>query len=131
MHIVQPLGKLFSKFGSRGSGAAQFAGPHYAAVNSHHNIIISDFHNHNIKVNTFTFDKSRSINLFQVFTKDGHFIFSFGRNGWLKNIPTKVLKITSAGEGNGQFNAPTGVAVDAQDNILVADWGNSRIQVNR
>ena len=33
------------------------------------------------------------------------------------------------GEGNGQFNAPTGVAVDSQDNILVADWGNSRIQV--
>ena len=30
------------------------------------------------------------------------------------------------GEGNGQFNAPTGVAVDSQDNILVADWGNSR-----
>ena len=35
----------------------------------------------------------------------------------------------SNGEGNGQFNAPTGLAVDAQDNILVADWGNSRIQI--
>ena len=35
------------------------------------------------------------------------------------------------GEGNGQFNAPTGVAVDTQDNILVADWGNSRIQVRK
>ena len=126
MHIVQPLGKLFSKFGSRGSGAAQFAGPHYAAVNSHHNIIISDFHNHNIKVNTFTSDKSRTINLFQVFTKDGHFIFSFGRNGGLKYVH-HFLKNIPAGEGNGQFNAPTGVAVDAQDNILVADWGNSRI----
>lgn len=33
------------------------------------------------------------------------------------------------GEGNGQFNAPTGVAVDKNDNIIVADWGNSRIQV--
>jgi len=37
----------------------------------------------------------------------------------------------SAGEGNGQFGAPTGVAVDRQGNILVADWGNSRIQVSR
>jgi len=36
----------------------------------------------------------------------------------------------SAGEGNGQFGAPTGVAVDRQGNILVADWGNSRIQVS-
>jgi len=37
----------------------------------------------------------------------------------------------SAGEGNGQFGAPTGVAVDKQGNILVADWGNSRIQVSQ
>jgi len=33
------------------------------------------------------------------------------------------------GEGNGQFNGPTGVAVDTAGNILVADWGNARIQV--
>ena len=50
----------------------------------------------------------------QVFDADGEFQFSFGSNG----------------EGNGQFNAPTGVAVDAQDNIIVADWGNSRVQVS-
>ena len=50
----------------------------------------------------------------QVFDSDGDFQFSFGSNG----------------EGNGQFNAPTGVAVDAQDNIIVADWGNSRVQVD-
>ena len=49
----------------------------------------------------------------QVFDSEGDFQFSFGSNG----------------EGNGQFNAPTGVAVDAQDNIIVADWGNSRVQV--
>jgi len=40
-------------------------------------------------------------------------LFSFGRNG----------------EGIGEFNAPTGIAVDKRDNIIVADWGNSRIQV--
>ncbi|XP_059080014.1 tripartite motif-containing protein 2-like [Tigriopus californicus] len=49
----------------------------------------------------------------QVFDSEGEFMFCFGSNG----------------EGNGQFNAPTGVATDKQDNILVADWGNSRIQV--
>lgn len=41
-----------------------------------------------------------------------------------------MLKFGSNGEGNGQFNAPTGVAVDVNGNIIVADWGNSRIQVN-
>ena len=50
VHILQPSGKLVTKFGSRGSEMDQFAGPHYAAVNSLGNIIISDFHNHNIKV---------------------------------------------------------------------------------
>lgn len=49
----------------------------------------------------------------QVFDSEGDYLYSFGSNG----------------EGNGQFNAPTGVAVDRNDNILVADWGNSRIQV--
>lgn len=48
-----------------------------------------------------------------MFDSDGDYLYSFGTNG----------------EGNGQFNAPTGVAVDKNDNILVADWGNSRIQV--
>ena len=50
VHVLQPSGKLVTKFGSRGSEMDQLAGPHYAAVNSLGNIIISDFHNHNIKV---------------------------------------------------------------------------------
>lgn len=49
----------------------------------------------------------------QVFSPEGEFLLKFGSNG----------------EGNGQFNAPTGVAVDGNGNIIVADWGNSRIQV--
>lgn len=48
-----------------------------------------------------------------MFNQEGEFMLKFGSNG----------------EGNGQFNAPTGVAVDSNGNIIVADWGNSRIQV--
>lgn len=51
----------------------------------------------------------------QVFTPEGELVLKFGSNG----------------EGNGQFNAPTGVAVDINGNIIVADWGNSRIQVQQ
>ena len=50
VYILQPSGKVLAKFGSRGSELDQFAGPHYAAINSCGNIVISDFHNHNIKV---------------------------------------------------------------------------------
>ncbi|HAS81388.1 MAG TPA: hypothetical protein DCS43_01605, partial [Verrucomicrobia bacterium] len=34
----------------------------------------------------------------------------------------------SSGNGTGQFNAPYDVAVDAQGNVYVADYHNSRIQ---
>lgn len=65
MFVFTPEGKTKSKFGSRGGSASQLAGPHYVAVNSHGNILISDFHNHSIKV----------------FTADGLFLFSFGSSG--------------------------------------------------
>ena len=63
--VFSPEGKTKRKFGSRGSSPSQLAGPHYVAVNSHGNIIISDFHNHSIKV----------------FTAEGLFLFNFGSNG--------------------------------------------------
>ncbi len=33
-----------------------------------------------------------------------------------------------AGAGNGQFNEPSGIAVDRDGNVYVADRGNHRIQ---
>lgn len=49
----------------------------------------------------------------KIFDGEGQFVSAFG----------------SHGKGNGQFNAPTGIALDNDDNVVVADWGNSRIQV--
>jgi DNA-binding beta-propeller fold protein YncE len=34
-----------------------------------------------------------------------------------------------AGNGPGEFNSPTGVAVDESGNVYVADFGNDRIQI--
>lgn len=51
----------------------------------------------------------------KVYDVSGEFLFSFGENG----------------DGDGQFNAPTGIAVDSDGTVLVADWGNNRIQVSR
>jgi DNA-binding beta-propeller fold protein YncE len=52
-------------------------------------------------------------NRVQVFDNLGNFQFLFG----------------SQGSGNGQFNNPTGIAVDAGGNIHVADRENHRVQV--
>ncbi|KAM6946092.1 LOW QUALITY PROTEIN: tripartite motif-containing protein 3-like [Aplochiton taeniatus] len=119
--IFQANGKLVTKFGARGTSDRQFVeksgaqhcleqklsksgpafSPHFVAINNKNEIVVTDFHNHSVKVNI------------PCTTQTGSFLFKFG----------------SHGEGNGQFNAPTGVAVDANGNIIVADWGNSRIQV--
>ena len=40
----------------------------------------------------------------------------------------KIKSFGSYGSNHGQFDSPRGVAVDADDNILVADCNNSRIQ---
>ena len=50
--IFQLNGKMILKFGTRGSEAKNLAGPHYVAINSQGHIIVSDFHNHSIKVRT-------------------------------------------------------------------------------
>ena len=52
--IFSSDGKMKTKFGSRGSESGQFAGPHYVTANSHGNIIVSDFHNHTVKVSCRT-----------------------------------------------------------------------------
>jgi hypothetical protein len=47
------------------------------------------------------------------FANDGEFLAIYG----------------SSGGGEGQFQRPTGVAVDSEGFIYVADWGNERVQV--
>lgn len=47
------------------------------------------------------------------FSKDGKFLFEWGRKG----------------TGPGEFNLPHGIAMDSQQRIYVTDRGNSRVQI--
>jgi DNA-binding beta-propeller fold protein YncE len=67
--------------------------------------------------------------------------FDRAGNGYISDgyINSRVAKVSREGEwltswgtpgdGPGQFNTPHSIAVDAQDNVYVADRGNRRIQV--
>ena len=48
----------------------------------------------------------------------------------LSSVPEGVSNMFDGGRGSdrGQFDAPTGIAVDAKGNVLVADTGNGRIE---
>lgn len=48
--IFHPSGKLITKFGNRMLDGYNFAGPHFSSVNSKGDIIITDFHNHCVRV---------------------------------------------------------------------------------
>ncbi|MGH0152251.1 UNVERIFIED_CONTAM: hypothetical protein FKN15_022037 [Acipenser sinensis] len=114
--VIEPKiknGQVFSndgqfklRFGVRGRSPGQLQRPTGVTVDMNGDIIVADYDNRWVSI--FSSDGK-----FKVYSADGEFLFKFG----------------SHGEGNGQFNAPTGVAVDANGNIIVADWGNSRIQV--
>uniref|UniRef100_A0A7N5ZWX3 RING-type E3 ubiquitin transferase n=1 Tax=Anabas testudineus TaxID=64144 RepID=A0A7N5ZWX3_ANATE len=111
-------GQFKMRFGVRGRSPGQLQRPTGVTVDMNGDIVVADYDNRWVSI--FSSDgkfkvRSQALYLFMysVYSADGEFLFKFG----------------SHGEGNGQFNAPTGVAVDANGNIIVADWGNSRIQV--
>ncbi len=98
-------GTFIAKWGSEGTGDGQFHGPMGIAVDSSGYVYISD-------ANTDFYTHNDSM---QKFDSNGNFIAKWG----------------SYGSGNGQFNSPQGVAVDAGGKVYVADAGNNRIQVFR
>uniref|UniRef100_A0A9L0SUD5 Tripartite motif-containing protein 2 n=2 Tax=Equus TaxID=9789 RepID=A0A9L0SUD5_HORSE len=145
--IFQPNGKIVTRFGSRGNGDRQFAGtldgPHFAAVNSNNEIIVTDFHNHSVKV----------------FNQEGEFILKFGSNGEGNgqfNAPTGVAVDSNGNiivadwgnsriqvfDGSGSFLSyintsadplygPQGLALTSDGHVVVADSGNHCFKVYR
>jgi hypothetical protein len=63
--------------------------------------------------NVYIADGIGTNNRIAKFDKDGRFLLHWGQTG----------------SGPGQFNGAKAIAIDAQDNVYVADMGNKRIQV--
>nr|XP_033806530.1 tripartite motif-containing protein 3 isoform X3 [Geotrypetes seraphini] len=145
--IFQCNGKLVSRFGSRGVADRQFAGtldgPHFVAVNNKNEIVVTDFHNHSVKV----------------YSADGEFLFKFGSHGEGNgqfNAPTGVAvdsngNIIVADWGNSRIQVfdssgsflsyintmadplygPQGLALTSDGHVIVADSGNHCFKVYR
>lgn len=145
--IFQSNGKLVGKFGGRNPGDKQqtgsLDGPHFVAVNNKNEIIVTDFHNHSVKV----------------YSADGEYLFKFGSHGEGNgqfNAPTGVAvdsngNIIVADWGNSRIQVfdssgsflsyintmadplygPQGLALTSDGHVVVADSGNHCFKVYR
>ncbi|MBP7901754.1 MAG: VWA domain-containing protein [Spirochaetes bacterium] len=94
--LVDPDFKVIMKIGSAGNGDAEFHGPQGCAFDDAGNFFIVDSENHRV----------------QKFSKDGKFVFSFGKSGAYE----------------GELSSPTDIAI-MSDTLYVTDTGNRRIAV--
>ncbi|KAJ0022333.1 hypothetical protein NQD34_009823 [Periophthalmus magnuspinnatus] len=150
--IFQSNGKLVTKFGAKGTSDRHFAGklakptsfsPHFVAVNNKNEIVVTDFHNHSVKV----------------YNADGEFLFKFGSHGEGNgqfNAPTGVAVDTNGNiivadwgnsriqvfDSSGSFLSyintsadplygPQGLALTSDGHVAVADSGNHCFKVYR
>jgi tripartite motif-containing protein 71 len=98
-------GTFITKWGSSGSGDGEFLRPYYIGIDASSNsVYVSDFSNSRI----------------QKFSSDGTFITKWGSRGYDDG---------QFGTGDGTFfTGPTGIAIDKDGNVYVADFSNDRIQ---
>jgi len=108
-------GKFLGKFGSAGSADGQFNLPWGMCLDSDDNIFVADWRNDRV----------------QSFTSDGKWLAGFGTPGTGGDCYNARVKggITYSHAPVGQFNRPTGVCVDQDGDIYIADWLNNRVQV--
>jgi DNA-binding beta-propeller fold protein YncE len=107
---------FLEEWGEWGTGGGQFKHVIDVAIDSSANVYVADKMNHRI----------------QVFDPEGSFLMMWGwgvDDGTPKlQVCTQACEAGISGSGDGQFDTPTGVAVDASGGVYVADGGNHRIQ---
>jgi len=97
-------GTFLTAWGGLGSGNGQFDSPSSIAVDGGGNVYVTD-------TDSSGWGEPEN-NRVQKFTADGTYLTQWGYRG----------------SGDGQFNTPSGIAVDGRGNVYVADTFNDRIQ---
>src|SRR5206468_7346315 len=138
-----PTGTFLSLIGTKGSGYGQLGGPNGIAIDRAGNIYVAEVaHNHRVQKlardGTFIAEwKGPELGFYgprriAIGPDDSIYVVDQGHARIVKFSPDgRVLAVWgSSGNGDGQFNDPTSLAVDPTTNkVYVADPRNKRIQV--
>lgn len=100
-------GQLLDQWGQKGTNFGQFWMPRDVAVDSRHEIFVSEY---------------------GVVERIQKFVFRTA-DGKPRGMPTCVLSFGRPGTGPGEFNRAEGLCMDSHDRLYVADSCNHRIQV--
>ncbi len=111
-------GKFISYFGVKGSAPGELDMPWGITVDNNGDIYIADWNNHRV----------------QKFSPEGEHLLTFGsgkRTGVSPDGGTPYEHVTAARVpvNPNDLNHPTGVAVDGDGDVYVADWINNRVVI--
>ena len=143
-HRIQQVdvqtGTVVKSFGKYGAAKGRFSFPIDVCLDEELHIVVTELGNGRIQVMSREgesisifgdsgpekLNQPRSCipykNMFFVSDEDNHCIKTFDQSG------TFLYKFGKQGNQDGQFSSPRDMFVDNNNNLLVCDWGNNRVQ---